>query len=66
MDYKLLCTKCEQIALKCHSYVDKSILVEKNNSAREEVKEKTMCLDPLIPHAGSSLTQKSSAGFIHP
>lgn len=40
MDYKLLCTKCEQIALKCHSYVDKSILVEKNSSAQEEVKEK--------------------------
>lgn len=65
MDYKLLCTKCEQIALKCHSYVDKSILVEKSNSAWEEVKEKTVYPDPLIPHAGSSLTQKSAAGFIH-
>jgi len=66
MDYKLLCTKCEQIALKCHSYADKSILVEKSNSAWEEVKEKAMYLDPLIPHAGSSLTQKSAAGIIHP
>lgn len=31
MDYKLLCTKCEQIALKHHSYVDKSTLVEKSS-----------------------------------
>ena len=66
MDYKLLCTKCEQIALKCHSYVDKSILVEKSSSAWEEVKEKAMYLPPLMPHKGSSFTKRSAPGFIHP
>jgi len=54
MDYKLLCTKCKQIALKCHSYVDKSIRVEKSSSAWEEVKEKAMYLSPFMPHTGSS------------
>lgn len=57
MDYKLLCTKCEQIALKCHSYVDKSILVEKSSSAWEEVKKKAVHLSPLMPHTGSSFTE---------
>lgn len=57
MDYKLLCTKCEQIALKCHSYVDKSILVEKSSSAWEEVREKALYLSPLMPHAGSSFAK---------
>lgn len=66
MDYKLLCTKCEQIALKCHSYVDKSILVEKSSSAWEKVKENAMYLLPLTPHKGSSFTERSVPGFIHP
>lgn len=65
MDYKLLHTKCEQIALKCHSYVDKSIIVEKNSSAWEEVKEKAMYLPPLVPHKGYSFTKRSIPGFIH-
>lgn len=60
MSYKLLCTKCEQIALKCHSYVNKSMLVEKNSSAWEEMKEKAVYLPPLMPHKGSSFTKRSA------
>lgn len=47
MGYKLLCTKCEQIALKCHSYVNKSILVEKHSMRGGERKSSV----PASPYA---------------